>query len=166
MSTVKGTRDSRLTALDGAAGRHEYRCTDCGYGAATGHAPPTCPMCTGESWAYRSYGSSSVTTVTPLRGGETYVLTPPSHLDAGSREMLAVAVCAIAELPPHPQILLDLAQVQTLDDSECIDLVDRLAAIALQAGGRLLAACPPTVGGELDRGGVRRYLDRLEQWWI
>jgi hypothetical protein len=135
MPTVDNNTDSRFTVLGGAAIRPEYRCTRCGYGAATNHAPPTCPMCKGETWAYGSGGSGSLINVKRLRGGETYVLTPPRQLDAGSAAMLAEVVRAVAELPEEPQILLDLTRVELLDQDACIDLVERLSTATLEAGG-------------------------------
>jgi rubrerythrin len=58
LAGARGTRElpSPMPFLDpvkpepGALGRHELRCTTCGYGAVIRLVPEQCPMCAGTSW--------------------------------------------------------------------------------------------------------------------
>jgi rubrerythrin len=42
-----------------AAGRREFRCAGCGYGARCKTARERCPMCSGSAWTYVASGACS-----------------------------------------------------------------------------------------------------------
>jgi hypothetical protein len=106
--------------------------------SVTAVPPPFCPHCGSLVWEYVGCGRAVRLSVR-WAGRTIYVLTPQGEFDAPSQAAVCGAVAALVY--EQPEIVLDLRELA--QPEECTaDLLLRLAALAQEAGGRLLAPCP------------------------
>jgi anti-anti-sigma regulatory factor len=149
----------------------EFRCSSCGYGAASG-PPPSCPICGTGSWEVTR--SRRGTQLTIRRPADTiFLLTPPREIDGETSVALAETIAGLAHA--HPEVVLDLTAVEDIED-RAGRLILHLSSLTRRAGGRLLAICPsgresalavheldPDKGGTIDEieGALGRTLRRI-----
>jgi uncharacterized OB-fold protein len=126
--------------------RAGYRCEQCGYGVATPAPPRACPMCQAERWSLARRGVAEALGVRRI-GGSTFLLTPPTVLDAEASMLLVEAIAALAAT--RPRVVVDLTGVDVGDPSTAAVLLLRLEALAHGSGGRLRV-----VRADADAGGI------------
>jgi anti-anti-sigma regulatory factor len=110
-------------------------------------------MCRAERWSLARRGVAEALGVRRI-GGSTFLLTPPTTLDAEASMLLVEAIAALAAT--QPRVVVDLTGVDVGDPSTAAVLLLRLEALAHGSGGQLRV-----VRAEADAGGIE--IHRLER---